>query len=152
MNSLYDVTRRTMKTREPRMHQFTLEHRSSGICSSVTSPSGGQVPFCPSALSKYLSGVLGTGTGSTWGFGGGWGGMEAIFQVSGIPWWSLQVVAFHQATRLQGAGVWEEGRLDVQPSLRQRGVAAGGGTNLLGPGEAGLLPLSCGQRGGGGAG
>ncbi|KAG7228789.1 hypothetical protein INR49_008567 [Caranx melampygus] len=54
----------------------------------------------------------------------------------------LVVVAFHQAAGLQRAGVGEEGRLHVQPSLCQCGVAAGGGTHLLGLGEVGLLPLS----------
>ena len=55
----------------------------------------------------------------------------------------LQVVALHQPSGLQGAGVGEEGRLHVQASLCQRGVAAGRGTHLLGFGEVGLLPLGC---------
>ncbi|TNN33816.1 hypothetical protein EYF80_056019 [Liparis tanakae] len=56
----------------------------------------------------------------------------------------LQVVALHQASGRQRAAVGEEGGLHVQPSLRERGVAAGGRAHLLGPGEVGLLPLGCG--------
>lgn len=54
----------------------------------------------------------------------------------------LQVVALHQAARLQRAAVREEGRLHVQAFLRQGGVAAGGGTHLPWFGEVRLLPLS----------
>lgn len=54
----------------------------------------------------------------------------------------LQVVTFHQATRMQGAGVREEGCLHIQASLCQGGVATGGRTHLLGFGEVRLLPLS----------
>lgn len=57
----------------------------------------------------------------------------------GVP--ILQVVTFHQAAGRQRAGVGEEGRLHVQASLCQGGVAAGGRTHLLGFGEVGLLPL-----------
>lgn len=53
----------------------------------------------------------------------------------------LQVVALHQAARLQWAAVREEGGLHVQAFLCQRGVAAGGGTHLPRFGEVGLLPL-----------
>lgn len=54
----------------------------------------------------------------------------------------LQVVALHQAARLQRAAVREEGRLHVQAFLRQGGVAAGGGAHLPWFGEVRLLPLS----------
>lgn len=54
----------------------------------------------------------------------------------------LQVVALHQAARLQRAAVREEGRLHVQTFLRQGGVAAGGGAHLPWFGEVRLLPLS----------
>jgi len=76
------------------------------------------------------------------------GSRAALRFLSGVdvanPLWSLQVVAFHQAARRQRAGVGEEGRLYVQPPLRQCGVAAGGGTHLFGLGEVRLLPLSWG--------
>lgn len=120
-------------------HKKTMSAPSHSVHQPFRSGSAVQrwwVRFCPLlAIIKYLSQEC-----CEQGQLSGWRNPRASL-------WPLQVVAFHQATGRQGAGLGEEGRLHVQPSLCQSSVAAGGGTHLLGLGEVRLLPLSWGQRG-----
>lgn len=61
----------------------------------------------------------------------GTGVVGSGFIVSGLGK-HLQVITFHQGTRGQGAGVWEESCFHVQAALGQCCVAAGRRAHLLG--------------------
>lgn len=111
---------------KPQLHRLAAHRPFSSVAAAHwSSPSGGHAYICLRSLVGVGCGCMGRRRGCN-------------------PYaflWRLQVVTFHQAAGLQRAGVGEEGRLHIQASLCQCGVAAGGGPHLLGLGEVGLLPL-----------